>query len=316
MLLGEKYDTIDIEKGEKMEKNTFAVKVNQATFDKMQDFYQDDIVPNHNSSLVFFARNNNCSISAYKSLKVVFQGNRAFYEASLWDPNIVNMPVANDTYSFTGSHAGSDEVGTGDFFGPVIVVAAYVDEKLFSKLIKMGVKDSKKLTDDRIREIGSQLIHLIPYSSLHLDNIKYNALTSEGFNMNKLKAYLHNKALTNLQTKMGDHKIEYIVMDQFAPEKLYYSYLRDEIIVQRGITFIPKGETHSIAVAAASIIARYSFLIKMDKLSHQVGVVLPKGAGEQVDIVAAKLYHSMGNLQFSNICKKNFKNYQKLRQIV
>lgn len=296
-----------------MEKNTYSLSVNDDTLAKMRDFYHEDTLPNSNPNLVFFARNNNCSISAYKSRKVVFQGNKAFYEASIWNPNIINEPVSNINYSFNGSHAGSDEVGTGDFFGPVIVTAAYVEEKNFEQLIALGVKDSKKLTDAKIKEIGSQVIKYIPYSNLYLDNVKYNQMVASGFNMNKLKAYLHNKALLNLQKKV-DKKIEYIVMDQFAPEKLYYNYLRDEILIQRGITFITKGETHSIAVAVASIIARYSFLLKMDKLSKLVGVTLPKGAGEQVDEIAKKLKEKLTPQVFDSICKTNFKNYEKVKQ--
>ncbi len=296
-----------------MDKNTYTLEVDELTFAKMKDFYQDDAVENSSENLEFFARNNNCSISGYKSHKVVFQGNKAGYEASIWDPALLNSQNDNsdDDEIFLGSHAGSDEVGTGDFFGPIIVVAAYVDKKHYDTLVKMGVKDSKKLSDDRIREIGAKLIKLIPYSQLHLDNVKFNEMTQKGFNMNKLKAYLHNKALLNLQKKLN-HKIEYIVMDQFAPEKLYYSYLESEILVQKNITFITKGESHSIAVAAASIIARYSFLLKMDKLSKLAGVNLPKGASEEVDEFAKKLYAKMKKDDFDSICKKCFKNYERL----
>ncbi|MDD2434265.1 MAG: ribonuclease HIII [Bacilli bacterium] len=297
-----------------MDKNTYSLEVSQETFSKIKNFYQDDMVKNDNENLDFFARNNNCSISGYKSLKVVFQGSKAQLEAGIWDPEVLKEKVADpeEDVFFTGSHAGSDEVGTGDFFGPIIVVAAYVRGDQFQELLDLGVKDSKKLSDEKICEIGAKLIHMIPYSSLHLDNIKYNLLTSKGFNMNKLKAYLHNKALINLRKKV-DHPIEYFVMDQFAPERLYYSYLRDEILVQRNIKFITKGEDHSLAVACASIIARYSFLIKMDRLSKNVGVSLPKGAGPEVDEVAEELYHKLGHIAFNNICKNNFKNYEKLQ---
>lgn len=297
-----------------MLKTTYSKQVDRETFDKMKDFYLADAVKNENENLAFFAKNNNCSISGYKSLKVVFQGDKALTEASSWFPDIEEEQETGFA-AFPNDHAGSDEVGTGDFFGPIIVTAVYVKKDQFQQLIDLGVKDSKKLTDDRIRDIGSKLIHMVAYSSLHLNNSKYNQLISSGFNMNKLKAFLHNKALLNLKKKVketGDD-IKCFVIDQFTPEKLYYSYLNGEILIQRGITFATKGESKSLAVACASIISRYSFLIKLARLEKIAQTSLPKGAGAEVDKVARNLYEHMPRRLFNSLCKMNFKNYEKLQ---
>lgn len=294
-----------------MIRNTFTILVDKPTIEKMRKLYQECIVENENEYLDFFAKNENCSISVYKSGKVVFQGNKAIYEASIWEPEIINAPLKDNEFTFEGSHAGSDEVGTGDFFGPIIVVAAYVDEKYFNTLTNLGVKDSKKLTDQKIKIIGHELLKFIPYSHLRLNNEKYNEMVEKGYNMNKLKAYLHNKALINLEKKLNK-KIEYSVIDQFTPENLYYAYLKDEIIVEKNIKFITKGEIHSIAVAAASIIARYSFLICLEKIEKEYQIKLLKGASKQVDARAKEIYKKIGKDNFRKIAKLNFKNYERL----
>ena len=129
--------------------------------------------------------------------------------------------------------------------------------------------------------------------------------------MNKIKAYLHNKALLNLEAKVNTH-IPLFVVDQFTPEKNYYEYLKDEAKVVKRIEFVTKGETASPAVALSSILARYAFLRKMAQLREACGYNLPLGAGSKVDEMAKRILNEKGREFLLNITKSNFKNYEKL----
>ena len=129
--------------------------------------------------------------------------------------------------------------------------------------------------------------------------------------MNKIKAYLHNKALCHLINKT-DNKIDKIVIDQFTPEDNYYKYLENETKVIKNITFITKGETHSPAVAAASIIARYSFLERFEQLGKEINIELLKGASDKVDQQALEILNKYGYEKLKYIAKINFKNTDKI----
>ncbi len=219
--------------------------------------------------------------------------------------------VESDTgFKYIDDQIGSDEVGTGDFFGPICVVAALVKKTDLKRLKELGVMDSKKLDDEKIRKIAKVAIKEFKYSSLTLDNAKYNQLTAKGFNMNKLKCYLHNKALSNLSKK--NPKIKNIYIDQFVYEKKYYEHLKDEKDVLKGIVFHTKGESYFPSVALASVIARYSFLLKMDELNKKYKTNIPFGASNIVDKFASNFVKKYGIKELDKIVKKNFVNYDKL----
>ena len=134
---------------------------------------------------------------------------------------------------------GSDEVGTGDYFGPIVVTASFVKKEDIPYLESLGVCDSKKLTDEKILEIGPKLISKVPYSELYLPQEKYNQIEQNGFNMNKIKAKMHNRVLLNLAKKYPTAELK---IDQFASEPIYYSYLKEEKEIARPIEFSTKGE--------------------------------------------------------------------------
>lgn len=276
---------------------------------KMKDFYEDFIEENDNPHLEFFARLDDCTISVYKSMKAVFQGLEAKEEASIW------QLIPESSWLITESHIGSDEVGTGDYFGPVCVAAVYVKSDDIDWLNGLGVADSKKISDEKILEIAPLLIKRLPYSQMAVDNPKFNDLTAKGYNMNKIKAILHNAVLNNVKNKVNNQNIK-IVVDQFAEEKLYYSYLINESIIVNNITFMTKAESHAPAVAAASIIARYSFLKKMEEISKKYNITIPKGAGMVVDTFGELFIKLYGMEELTKITKLNFKNTSKIIELL
>lgn len=211
---------------------------------------------------------------------------------------------------------GSDEAGSGDFFGPMTVVASYVSKKNAEILKVLGVMDSKNLKDDKIIALAEQIIPIIPHSLLVLDNPKYNERKAIGWSQVKMKAALHNQAILNVLGKIENAPLDYIVIDQFAVQGVYENYALTAIPEREKTRFETKGESKSIAVAASSIIARYAFVKYYDQIIRETGIHITKGAGAKVDVEAAKIIERKGIAYLDSITKKDFKNREKALSLV
>lgn len=254
---------------------------------------------------LFQYKTSDCVITAYESGKVVFQGNGAdFYHDSF----------IKTKGSFTPFYPeyGSDEVGTGDYFGPVVVCATQVKEENLPFIKTLKIQDSKQLSDEEIEKIAPKLMEYLQYSVLIVRNEKYNEVHANN-NMNAIKAKLHNKAFLNLQKKL-DITLTNIIIDQFTPEKSYYNYLKEEPEVIKGIHFETKAENKYLSVACASIIARYTFVQYFKKMKEVYNFDFPKGAGAQVDEAGVQFVQKYGWNQMSKVCKLHFKNTEKIKK--
>lgn len=289
---------------------------------KIHEYYAASRVTRNAPGVIFAAKKNNTAITSYKSGKVMFQGGDAEQEASRWGtPN-----TAVKKSSSKGDHLpenfanlsviGSDETGTGDYFGPITVAAVYVPANKIELIKELGVKDSKMLTDDFMRKLAPDLIATLPYSLLILHNEKYNDVQLKGWSQGKMKAKLHNQALAKVLEKIAPEKPDYILIDQFAERDIYYRHIKDsKNIIKDNVLFATKAEQLHLSVAAASIIARYAFLIEMDKLSKKIGTKLPKGAGHGVDEVAAQILLAQGEDALREVTKWHFANTTKASRI-
>lgn len=293
---------------------------------KMKEYYQPYLSEKTPPGSIFFAKKNGCVITAYKSGKVMFQGARNEEEAKQW-----SKPDSNQTkHSFSPkgsgnplptnissmSIVGSDEVGKGDYFGPLIVVAAYVRADQIPLVKELGVKDSKDLTDSQIIKIAKDLLAFLPYSLLKLDNQKYNKLQGSGMTQGKMTAILHNQAHHYLLEKISPEKPDAILVDQFAQAPVYYKHLKGQKVIQNErVYFSTKAESIHLAVAAASILARYSFIRAFDGLSKKVGFTIPKGAGAKVDQAAARLIKEKGIYALNEFTKLHFANTGKAKKL-
>jgi ribonuclease HIII len=303
--------------------SNIVIKAAESVMKEMERYYSASLLDKIPNGALFAAKLPDCTITAYKSGKVLFQGKAAGQEAARWqqqenaEPPLTKSRSTNLPTNFSSlSIIGSDEVGTGDYFGPITVVAAYVDKENIPLLQQLGVKDSKGLTDEKIIGIAKQLIQKIPYSLLTLHNEKYNQLQASGMSQGKMKALLHNQAIIKLLDKIAPARPEAILIDQFVESSTYYNYLKGKkTIVKESVYFSTKAEGLHLAVAAASIIARYAFLKAMDSLSQQAGMELPKGAGKQVDIAAAKLIETHGLSALNKYAKVHFANTEKAKKI-
>ncbi len=288
-------------------------------YEKVKEFYKDFLKDESGDYLDFSAEVNGVTIKGYSSKKsrrsVVFSGANAEQEVMIWQEFAIaeqKEPKKKENLHIVdfGEQIGSDEVGVGDFYLPMIVVAAYINSHQYQRLKELGITDSKKMSDAKIRELGPTLIKEFEFSKLTLSNEKYNEMIEKGENINSLKAKMHNRALNNLHEKYID--VIAIYVDQFVNEEKYYSYLtsKDEPIL-RGISFKTKGESRFPSVALASVIARYSFLLEKDKLKTKYGLEFPFGAGKQADEFKKVLLDKVGPVEFDKLVKKNFKNYSK-----
>lgn len=293
------------------------IKVNDEVKNKMIEYYsdkkRDKVIP----YVVFQAQDEDTVITLYESGKCMFQGTSADVDAAMWGTVLentqekVNERKKSEEKYYSCSAVGSDEVGTGDYFGPIVVTACFVAKEDIPFLEELGVGDSKKIDDDKILKIAPMIAKRIKYKSVILSNTEYNEKYTKDINMNKIKAILHNKMLYQI---MEEEKpvVDYIIVDEFAKEAKYYDYIKECPNIQRGITFMTKAEDKNLAVACASVISRYIFLKEFDKLSDALHIPLPKGAGSQVDEIGKEIVEKYGEDKLKEVAKLNFLNTQRI----
>jgi ribonuclease HIII len=198
---------------------------------------------------------------------------------------------------------GSDESGKGDFFGPLVIAAFFMPEGQDEVLRELGVKDSKRTSDARCREIAETLKRGYPYHSVvSIGPEKYNELYGKLRNLNRMLAWGHARAIENILDRVPAGKA---VTDQFGDERFVRNALlkkgREIELVQ-----MPRAEDDP-AVAAASILARSEFLTRLHFLSKDLGVELPKGASDLVEAAAVKLVRERGPEILAKVAKTHFK---------
>jgi len=288
------------------------IKVDEETKNKMIEYYKDKKRDKTPPYAIFQAQEEDTIITLYNSGKCMFQGTSAFVDANMWKALKENDEKDTNKIDYLNTTSvGSDEVGTGDYFGPIVVTASLVKKEDIEFLKKLGCTDSKKITDDKIKKIAPEIIKKIKYKSIILSNEEYNQKYSKENNMNKIKAIMHNKALSLILEETKE-KLDYIIIDEFAKENRYYSYLKDIPNPIKNITFITKAETKNMAVACSSIISRYIFLKEFDKLSDTYHIPLPKGSGQNVDKIGEELTEKYGKDILNKIAKKNFSNTSRI----
>ncbi len=239
------------------------------------------------------------SIIAYKSGKVVFQGNDGLLAAKPYQVE-------------TKESVGSDEVGTGDYFGPMIVCAAYYHPDFDEFLNALAIVDSKQLNDEQILSLVPLFIDKVPHSLLILEPVKYNQVQTT-HNLNKMKAQMHQKAFSNLKEKMG-FLPELKIIDQFTPEAKYYQYLNETYGLEDFI-FETKAESKHTAVALAAMMARYAFLKYFEAMNQQYHFNFPKGSSALVDQAGQRFVQQYGKEALKNVAKLHFKNTQRIIEV-
>ena len=272
------------------------------------EHYQTSLAPSKNPYIRYFLRLPQATVSIYTSGKVLLQGEGAEKYASFFGHQVVeenrgqNFPLI-----------GTDEVGNGSYFGGLAVVASFVTPDQHDFLRKLGVGDSKTLTDQKIRQIAPILKEKIQHQALLLSPSKYNEVIGDRYNAVSVKVALHNQAIYLLLQK--GVQPEKIVIDAFTSAKNYDKYLAQEANrFSNPISLEEKAEGKYLAVAVSSIIARDLFLENLENLGRELGYQLPSGAGTASDKVASQILQAYG-MQGLNFCAKlHFKNTEKAKK--
>ena len=270
--------------------------------------YQTSLAPSKNPYIRYFLRLPQATVSIYTSGKVLLQGEGAEKYASFFGYQVIeenrgqNFPLI-----------GTDEVGNGSYFGGLAVVASFVTPDQHDFLRKLGVGDSKTLTDQKIRQIAPILKEKIQHQALLLSPSKYNEIIGDRYNAVSVKVALHNQAIYLLLQK--GVQPEKIVIDAFTSAKNYDKYLAQEANrFSNPISLEEKAEGKYLAVAVSSIIARDLFLENLENLGRELGYQLPSGAGTASDKVASQILQAYG-MQGLNFCAKlHFKNTEKAKK--
>lgn len=202
---------------------------------------------------------------------------------------------------------GVDESGKGDFFGPLVIAGVLVEEDHLPNLAELEVRDSKTIADKKLIGIADRIRQKYVHDIIVINPEKYNQLHKKIGNLNKLLGWGHARVIENILMKQPAASA---ISDKFGKER----YILDNL-QKMGKTIdviqMVRGEAHP-AVAAASILARAEFLRRMDMLSTQVGITLPRGASSLVDDAGRRLVREQGPEILERIAKLHFKNTQKI----
>jgi len=199
-------------------------------------------------------------------------------------------------------HIGTDESGKGDYFGPLVVAGVFLPDRQQRVLAELGVKDSKKFSDNRVRELALLIKKGYKHSLVVIGPEKYNELYTKLRNLNRLLAWAHSRAIENI---LEEVHCSLCITDQFGDK----SYVLNALMKRgKNIELVqkPKAE-EDMAVAAASILARAEFLRRLHFLSQDVGMTLPKGASSLVDEAGLRLVKLQGIQVLDKVVKKHFK---------
>ncbi len=254
---------------------------------------------------IFAAKKKGVSCTLYESGNLVVQGKemQEFIEFYL-EPEILHEfkfshPEAHLNLT---PHIGLDEAGKGDFFGPLCIGAVYADGEGILKLHQMGVKDSKRFSDESILKLARKIRAAYPYVVIRLFPQKYNELYGRFKNLNRLLGWAHATALGDLSEKT---LCKTAILDQFAEKQVVETALKQkriEVDLEQRV----RGE-EDLVVAAASILARAGFLEGLEKLSQEYGFVIPKGAAAIVIDAGVKLIQKFGPDVLDKVAKTHFK---------
>lgn len=294
----------------------------EAVMEEIRDFYEAPSYPNKkNPYLVFQVKTlDNVQVTCYKSKEIytlMFSGdrNKIIDEALIFidDPVVIDEKTINKDYLDNSYQIGTDEVGVGDFFGPLVVAATYVTPENLNLIEKLGIKDSKKLTDTKILEIGPIVEKYFLHEVCLCSPKKLVDLKNNGWNMHKIMANLHNTAQNNLLSKIKVNPSTKIYIDEFSNENLYFKYLVTNK-PNLPIHFETKGESLYPSVACSSVLARYHFLKIWEKMNEYFKTEIPKGAGEEVDKTVQKLLRKYSLKDLKPYMKTFFRNYKDIEK--
>ncbi|MDH4197789.1 MAG: ribonuclease HIII [Candidatus Aminicenantes bacterium] len=210
-------------------------------------------------------------------------------------------------FGSAAGHIGTDESGKGDYFGPLVVAGVFLPQGQAEVLKKLGVRDSKRMSDGRVRAVAADVKHGYKHAVVAIGPEKYNELYGKFRNLNRLLAWGHARVIENI---LAEVPAETALTDRFGDER----FVRDALLrLGRTIELVQKTKAEEDpAVAAASVLARAEFLSRLHFLSQDAGLELPKGASALVDEAAVRLVRQAGPEALARFAKLHFKITQRV----
>ncbi len=261
-------------------------------WEKLYRFLKERGFSFKNIDYAFFrAENNSISITFYKSGKLLIQGREI--------DEIYNLIRTRFFKSKNGIWLGTDEAGKGDYFGPLVVAGVVLKPEKEDKFLRLGIKDSKRLSSARIAYLAEEIKKLAVYNIEVISPEEYNKIYEEVGNLNKILSMFHIKVIEKLIDKTG---AKIVVVDKFSKNSGISGYLNGKVKVEE----IEKGE-RDIACAAASILARYSFVEYIEKMHDMYKFIFPKGAGKKVKDATLEFVQKYSLEELKYVAKLHFK---------
>lgn len=304
--------------------SSIVFEISGAQLEALTQTLSPHAITNKNPHAITMAKIQSCTVTLYKSGKVLIQGAGAAsvadflgLEQTTDSSRKHQTSLGNKLPNNQQVLIGTDEVGNGSYFGGLAVVASLVTPEDHAWLKSLGVDDSKTLTDHKILQIAPLLEERLPHKALLLSPKKYNQVVGEGLMHNavSVKVALHNQAIFLLLQEVV--RPDAIVIDAFTSQRNYTKYLKQEKNqFSNPISLVEKAESQYLAVAVSSIIARSLFLTNLKELGQELGYQLPSGAGNKSDQVASQILASYGMAGLGHVAKLHFKNTQKAQALL
>jgi ribonuclease HIII len=262
---------------------------------------------------LFSAQKKDVSCTLYTSGKLTVQGKgKSDFITYYLEPHILHTfpfshPESLEQQVNYLARIGVDESGKGDFFGPLCIAGVYADELRIKELLKIGVRDSKALNDKVALTMSAQIQSLCPHALVVISPHRYNQLYENFRNLNHLLGWGHATAISDLVTKT---ECKEVIIDQFANPSVVHNALkrknRELNLQQRH-----RAEEDPV-VAAASILARASFLTALRALGQRYNIQLPKGASQAVIAAGKNLVSEHGPGVLDHVAKLHFKTKEQV----
>lgn len=295
---------------EPVKKTLYTKSLTDAQMDKLDKWLDRHLWAPYRVDYSRFAyKGPDVNVVAYKSGKLVVQGKgtESFVQFVL-EPEITG--VVEMGYEFLSHpewfepHAGIDESGKGDLFGPLVSACVLADSDAVKLWIDKGLKESKKVTSDnavlqmaRMIKQTKGVVAKVSYAGME----KYNALYIKfGRNLNKLLAWMHAQSI---KSALEVRHVEWGMLDQFTKQPLVQKQLS---IPGFELKMETKAESDPV-VAAASIIARATYIYSLKKLSDEFGAKLLKGSGSEAKAQAVEIVRKFGADALKKFAKLHFK---------
>lgn len=301
----------DDEKPKKI--STYTIKLDDAQIDKLQTFLEGRGWERFNVPYARYAfRGKDCNVTAYDKRRVVVVAGKGTedFVVNILEPEITQSPKLGYDEAlhpdWFEAHAGLDESGKGDFFGPLITATVIADKSAVETWIKAGVKDSKRLVDTQImrlenliRETPGAVVEVFPWTMP-----KYNELMLKPTaNVNRLLGWQHAKTLLRALERK---RVPWGLLDQFSEQPLVQRELARSELKGFELRMRTKAEEDPV-VAAASVVARAEYVRHMNELSKKFGGKLLKGASAAVKVQGREIIDKLGVQALREYAKLHFR---------